>query len=385
MPSPSTLEQLLSSRTAEGLLYEKLPDGKVRCFACAHRCRVPEGQKGTCKVRYNERGALRVPRGYAGALQVDPVEKKPFFHALPGSRAFSFGMLGCDYHCDYCQNWITSQALRDPASEASGALPRDLSAADLAQAAAENRCRVVTSTYNEPLITSEWAVEVFREARARGLLTSYVSNGNATKEVLEFIRPWVDLYKVDLKCLNDRTYRGRIGGTLKPVLETIERLKAMGFWLEVVTLVIPGLNDGERELGGIAEFLASVSRDIPWHVTAFHSDYKMRDRPDTDPGELERAHQIGKAAGLHYVYSGNRPGAVKGTENTYCPSCGALLIERLGYRILKDSLGPSGKCPSCSTPIPGVWNVPSRSPNTVAPVPETPLAHKTLTGLGLSV
>jgi pyruvate formate lyase activating enzyme len=385
MPSPSSLEQSLSSRTAEGSLYEKLPDGKVRCYACAHRCRIPEGQKGICKVRYNEQGALRVPRGYVGALQVDPVEKKPFFHVLPGSRALSFGMLGCDYHCDYCQNWITSQALRDPASEANGALPQDMDAADLVKAAVNHRCRVVTSTYNEPLITSEWAVEVFREARAKGLLASYVSNGNATKEVLEFIRPWVDLYKVDLKCLNDRTYRSRIGGTLKPVLETIERLKAMGFWLEVVTLVIPGLNDGEKELKGMAEFLASVSRDIPWHVTAFHSDYKMMENSDTDPGELEIAHQIGKAAGLHYVYSGNRPGAVGNAENTYCPSCGMLLIERLGFRVLKDSLGPSGKCPSCSTPIPGVWSVPSRSPNAVGSIQETPLAHKTLTGLGLAV
>src|SRR5581483_759245 len=263
MPAALTLEQMLSQRTAEGSLFETLPEGRVQCHACAHRCRIPEGHKGICKVRYNEGGRLKVPRNYVGALQVDPIEKKPFFHALPGSRAFSFGMLGCDYHCDYCQNWITSQALRDPASEENGAYPQDLTAEDLVETALKQGCRTMTSTYNEPLITSEWAVEVFKGARAKGLLTSYVSNGNATKEVLEFIRPWVDLYKVDLKSFQDKTYRRNIGGTLAPVVETIERLKVMGFWLEVVTLVVPGLNDSEEELTSIARYLASVSRDIP--------------------------------------------------------------------------------------------------------------------------
>ncbi|HTC20394.1 MAG TPA: AmmeMemoRadiSam system radical SAM enzyme, partial [bacterium] len=341
--------------------------------------RIPEGKKGICKVRYNEGGLLRVPHHYVGALQVDPIEKKPFFHALPGSRALSFGMLGCDYHCDYCQNWITSQALRDPASEENGARPQDLGAPELAASALRHQCQTVTSTYNEPLITSEWAVEVFKEARAHGLLTSYVSNGNATKEVLEFIRPWVDLYKVDLKCFNDRTYRRHIGGTLKPVLESIERLKAMGFWLEIVTLVVPGLNDSGKELGDIARFLASISRDIPWHVTAFHPDYKMEDRDWTDPGQLNMGYQIGKEAGLRYVYSGNRPGEVGRTENTYCPSCGELLIERYGFQVTRDNLGPKGKCPKCSTVIPGVWKIPSREPNPFTPVEKTPLADKALT------
>ena len=243
MSPPLTLEQLINQRSTEGLLYEKLPDHRVKCYACAHRCLIPEGKKGICKVRYNEGGLLQVPRDYAGALQVDPIEKKPFFHALPGSRAFSFGMLGCDYHCKYCQNWVTSQALHDPASEAAGVEPRDVTASELVKMALQHKCQTITSTYNEPLITSEWAVEIFKEARKKGLLTSYVSNGNATKEVLEFIRPWVDLYKVDLKGFNDKHYRQTMGGTLKPVLETIERLKAMGFWLEIVTLVNPGLND----------------------------------------------------------------------------------------------------------------------------------------------
>src|SRR6185369_8649046 len=174
-----------------------------------------------CKVRFNQGGQLQVPHNYVGALQIDPIEKKPFFHALPGSQAYSFGMLGCDYHCQYCQNWVTSQALHDPASEEAGAYPKDLTPRELVGFALQTKCQTLTSTYNEPLITSEWAVEIFQEARKKGLLTSYVSNGNATKEVLEFLRPWVDLYKVDLKSFSDKHYRKTMGGTLKPVLESI--------------------------------------------------------------------------------------------------------------------------------------------------------------------
>jgi pyruvate formate lyase activating enzyme len=376
-PAP-TLEQMLSTRTTTGLLYETLPENRVRCYACAHRCLIPEGKKGVCKVRFNKEGVLKVPCNYVGALQVDPIEKKPFFHALPGSRALSFGMLGCDYHCDYCQNWITSQALRDPACEDSGSFLKDGTVQELVEAALQNKCQTVTSTYNEPLITSEWAVEIFKEARAKGLLTSYVSNGNATQEVLEFIRPWLDLYKVDLKSFNDKTYRRYIGGTLAPVLETIERLKIMGFWVEIVTLVVPGLNDTEKELAAIAGFIASVSRDIPWHVTAFHPDYKMEGKTRTDPEKLNLSYQIGKTAGLHYVYSGNRPGEVGPTENTYCPSCGELLIERYGFKVSQNKLGPEGLCPKCSCAIPGVWKIPGREPNSVVSVPKTPLAANAL-------
>jgi pyruvate formate lyase activating enzyme len=370
-----SLEEQLNQRTAEGSLVVSLPEQKVQCHACAHRCRIPEGKKGICKVRYNEGGRLKVPRNYVGALQVDPIEKKPFFHALPGAQALSFGMLGCDYHCDYCQNWITSQALRDPASEANGAVPQDTSAKELVDAALDYGCPVITSTYNEPLITSEWAAEVFQLARTKGLLTSYVSNGNATREVLEYLRPWLDLYKVDLKSFNDQTYRHHIGGTLKPVLETIERLKGMGFWLEVVTLVVPGLNDSEKELTDMAKFLASVSRDIPWHVTAFHPDYKMEGKDWTKPALLNLSYEIGKKSGLRYVYSGNRPGEVGTTENTYCPTCSELLIERRGFRVIRNPMGPLGKCPKCSTAIPGVWTTPSREPNPVVQVPETPKAN----------
>jgi len=352
MAATVTLEQVLSQLTREGELYERLPEGRVRCYACGHRCIVLPGQKGICKVRWNEDGRLMVPTGYIAALQLDPVEKKPFFHAYPGSRALSFGMLGCDYHCGYCQNFLTSQALRDPVA---GVPPQEVTPKQIVDLAFHHRARILTSTYNEPLITSEWAVEVFKEGKARGLVCSYVSNGNATPEVLDYIRPWVDLYKVDLKGFDDKHYR-KLGGILKTVLDSIRLIHEKRFWLEVVTLVVPGFNDSPEEIRDIAQFLVSVSPDIPWHVTAFHQDYKMTDRENTTAKTLIRAAEVGVGVGLRYVYAGNLPGRVGPFENTYCPSCKTPLIERVGYTILKDLLTPSrGICQSCSTRIPGVW------------------------------
>jgi pyruvate formate lyase activating enzyme len=293
-----------------------------------------------------------VPAGYVAGLQLDPIEKKPFFHAYPGARALSFGMLGCDLHCGYCQNFLTSQALRDPNT---GVPPEEVTPGEIANLALRQRARVLTSTYNEPLITSEWAVEVFREGKARGLVCSYVSNGNATAEVLDYIRPWVDLYKVDLKSFDDKHYR-QLGGVLKTILEGIRMIHERGFWLEIVTLTIPGFNDSDAELRDIAQFLVSISPDIPWHVTAFHKDYKMTDPPNTTAKTLLRAAEIGVAEGLRYVYAGNLPGQVGPFENTYCPTCKALLIQRVGYTILMDLLTPtSGVCPSCLSKIPGAW------------------------------
>ena len=347
-----SLAEVLAEHTREGELYEKLPDGKVRCFACGHRCPIPEGKAGVCKVRFNQGGKLYVPAGYVGALQDDPIEKKPFFHALPGARVLSFGMLGCDFHCDYCQNWVTSQALRDPAAIAE---PAKIGANELVQIALERKCQVVASTYNEPLITSEWAVEIFKEAKKAGLVTAYISNGNGTPEVLDYIRPWVDLYKVDLKSFDDKHYR-ELGGTLENVCTTIKGLYERKFWLEVLTLLIPGFNDSEDEIKRLTEFVASVSPDIPWHVTAFHKDYKMTDPANTTSDDLMRAAEIGKQAGLRYIYAGNLPGRVGDLENTYCPNCHELLIMRFGFEILQDKLSKTGGgCPKCRTAIPGFW------------------------------
>jgi pyruvate formate lyase activating enzyme len=350
---PSPVAAALARRTVPAApeLIETLPDGRLRCHACGHRCPIPAGREGACRVRYNEDGVLRVPRGYVGALQCDPIEKKPFFHALPGTDALSFGMLGCDLHCGYCQNWFTSQSIRDP--DAVGA-PRDVTASRLAELARESGAPTIVSTYNEPLITSEWAVEVFREAKRLALATGYVSNGNGTPRVLDYIRPWVDFYKVDLKSMDDRHYR-ELGGVLDNVLATIRGIHERGFWLEVLTLVIPGFNDSKDELRKAAAFVASVSPDIPWHVTAFHPDYKMTDRGATRADALVEACEIGTSEGLHFVYAGNLPGRVGPWEDTRCPGCRTTLIRRSGFRVLENRLS-GGACPRCDRAIPGRWN-----------------------------
>ena len=348
----NSLRERLARLTREAELVERLPEGRVRCLACGHRCLIPPGREGICRVRFNVGGSLRVPWGYVAGLQLDPIEKKPFFHALPGARALSFGMLGCDLHCAYCQNWLSSQALRDPEAAAPA---REVTPGEIVRLALEQRAQVVISTYNEPLITSEWAVAVFREARAAGLVCSYVSNGNGTPEVLDYLAPWVSLYKVDLKSFRDRPYR-ELGGTLERVLETLRGLVERGLWVEVVTLVVPGFNDSPEELRDLAGFLARLSPDIPWHVTAFHPDYRMWEPHDTGPSTLLRAAEIGRQAGLRFVYAGNLPGHTADLEDTRCPGCAATLVERRGFQVLANRLR-DGCCPECGQRIPGVWTV----------------------------
>ncbi len=352
--SAATLERVLRALTINGELYTRQADDSVTCYACAHRCLIRPGRAGICKVRFNDGGTLRVPWGYVGALQCDPTEKKPFFHILPGSETLTFGMLGCDLHCSYCQNWVTSQALRDPASERAGAHPLPVTPQQLVALARQAGAQLIGSSYNEPLITSEWAVEVFREAQRAGLTCVYISNGNATREVLEFIRPYVAGYKIDLKTMSDRHYR-QLGAVLQNVLDGIRLVHAMNFWLEVVTLLVPGFNDSDAEVWDAARFLASLSPDIPWHVTAFHPDYKMIGPEATPARTLLRAAEIGREAGLRYVYAGNLPGQVGEYEHTFCPHCRTKLIERCGYIILSYRLTAQGTCPSCGTKIPGLW------------------------------
>ena len=347
----ATLVEVLAEHVREGDLWEPIDDRRIRCYACGHCCPIFEGQPGVCKVRFNQGGKLYVPWGYVTSVQCDPIEKKPFFHVRPGALAFSFGMLGCDLHCSYCQNWVTSQAIRDPEAVAP---PYRATPEELVRSAVRSGAEAVVSTYNEPLITAEWALAVFREAKAAGLLTGFVSNGNATPRVLEYLRPWTDLYKVDLKSFDDRHYR-ELGGRLQPILDSLRLIHQMGFWLEVVTLVIPGFNDSDEELLRIAEFLAGISPDIPWHVTAFHKDYKMLEPDNTPPATLRRAWSIGRSAGLRYVYAGNLPGDVDDLEDTKCAACGERLIGRYGYRILDYRLTPEGRCPRCAAPLPGVW------------------------------
>lgn len=372
MGGSTQLRQLLEDNTiAAAPQLARLEDGghgqaAVRCLACGHRCLIREGKAGVCRVRFNRGGELRVPGGYVAGLQIDPIEKKPFFHAFPGREALSFGMLGCDLHCGYCQNWVTSQALRD---DQAVAMPRFCDGGELVQLALQRDVPVIVSTYNEPLITADWAVTIFEKAVEKGITCGFVSNGNATPEVLEFLRPFVNLYKVDLKSFSDKNYRA-LGCTLSNVLESIERLKAMDFWVEIVTLVVPGFNDSDTEFRQIARFLANISPDIPWHVTAFHPDYKMTDPPRTSIDDLDRAYAAGKEAGLRYIYPGNLPGSVGDRENTHCPKCAAVLIERCGFYVLKNHMN-GAQCPACGATIAGVWeaHAPKRSTGDGVPRP----------------
>ena len=347
------LSETLDHYTAPGELYEKLEDGVLRCYACAHRCLIKPGRRGICQVRYNEAGELRIPWGYVAALQVDPIEKKPFSHLYPGTDALTFGMLGCDFHCPYCQNWVTSQVGRDEQANQSIANIAPIQPEQMVRVAKQAGAGVVVSSYNEPLITSEWAVAIFKQARAAGLRCAFVSNGNATPEALAYLRPYLSAYKVDLKSMQDKQYR-KLGGVLNHVLDTIKLAHELGLWVEVVTLIVPGFNDSHAELWDAARFLASVSVDIPWHVTAYHPDYQM-DADYTPPETLQTAAEIGQEAGLHYVYAGNLPGRVGSYEDTFCPHCNARLIQRRGYTLLAYRITADGKCPDCQTPIAGVW------------------------------
>ncbi|HEU5171034.1 MAG TPA: AmmeMemoRadiSam system radical SAM enzyme [Gemmatimonadales bacterium] len=354
---PDSIARPLDARTTEGRLYNRLPDGSVRCYACGHRCLIREGRRGICKVRFNQDGRLRVPHGYVAALQCDPVEKKPFFHVLPGADALTFGMLGCDFHCGYCQNWLTSQALRDERSSTEAA---DITAEALVAHAARQDARLVVSSYNEPLITAEWAAEVFALARPQGFVTGFVSNGNATPEALDLLRPLTDCYKIDLKTMSDRRYR-RLGGVLAHVLDAIRLVHERGMWLEVLTLIVPGFSDDPAELREAARYLAAIDPDIPWHLTAFHEDYRFSGMGDTTADRVIRACEIGAEEGLNFVYAGNLPGRVGRWEHTWCPGCRALLVGRLGYRILTNRIGRGGGCPDCGTRIPGIFANPRGS------------------------
>jgi pyruvate formate lyase activating enzyme len=340
-----------SAPAAEELIQRK--DGNdIQCFACGHRCLVKPGRDGVCRVRFNDNGTLLVPFGYVGPLACDPIEKKPFFHVLPGSAALTFGMLGCDYHCGYCQNWVTSQMLRDADAAES---PRSVTPKQIVDVAIQHGAPVVASSYNEPLITSEWAVAVFKEAVGRGLRCAYISNGNGTSQVLDFIQPYVSAYKVDLKSFNDRSYR-QLGGVLENVINTIRMLKERNFWVEIVTLIVPGFSDNTDELKRMADFLAGVDPLMPWHVTAFHPDYKMTDGyRRTTAEELMQVVEFGRAAGLQYIYPGNLPGQVGQWENTRCHHCQTTVIRRTGFRVTENRISRNGTCPSCHKPLPGIW------------------------------
>jgi pyruvate formate lyase activating enzyme len=352
--SKNSLAEKLDALSAPARLVEKKPDGLVICHACAHRCQIKNGRRGICQVRFNRDGELRVPWGYVAGLNPDPIEKKPFAHFLPGQIALTFGMLGCNFHCDFCQNWVSSQALRDPASEESRTYIQKIHPEEIIVLVKQSQARVIASSYNEPLITSEWAMDIFSLAKKADLRTVYVSNGYATSEVLKALKPCLDGFKVDLKSMQEKNYR-QMGARLQPVLDSIQLARELGMWVEVVTLVIPGYNDSTDELWEAARFLVSISKDIPWHVTAFHPMYKHMDTPPTPSETLQRAAEIGQEAGLRFVYAGNLPGRVGTLEDTHCPTCNELLIKRRGYLVYENKMDAGGICPKCKETIAGVW------------------------------
>ncbi len=332
----------------EAMLYRKLSDQKVHCHLCRHLCRIGEGQRGICGVRENRDGTLYtlVYRRLI-ARNVDPIEKKPMFHFAPGSSSFSIAAMGCNFRCDFCQNFEISQVNRgqDP-------IPgEDVAPEEIVRMAKKTGCRTIAYTYTEPTIFFEYACDIARLASAEGLKNIFVTNGFMTDEALREIHPHLHGANVDLKAFGKEFYRDRCGAKLEGVLSSLQTMKDLGIWIEITTLIIPGLNDDEEELRQIASFIGTLGKETPWHISRFHPMYKLQDRAVTSLGILERARDIGLNAGLRYVYTGNVPG--NAGENTYCPQCGNLLVDRMGFRVVNYRI-EAGKCFHCRTPIDGV-------------------------------
>ncbi len=331
----------------EARLVETGENGTVRCRLCAHRCSIAPGRFGICNVRENRGGTL-MTRAYGElvAANVDPIEKKPLFHFLPGTTSMSIAAAGCNFRCGFCQNWEISQA-SEAAPERKGG--RETSPAAVVRAALDQRCRSISYTYTEPTIFFEFAYDTAKAARAAGLANVFVTNGYMTAEALETIRPYLDAANVDLKAFRDETYKKVCGARLQPVLDSIRLMRKLGIWVEVTTLVVPGMNDGEDELKDIARFLAGVDPALPWHISRFHPDYRLTEAPPTPVTVLRKARRIGREAGLAFVYVGNIGDE---GEDTFCPSCGRMLIKRRGFGIEANAI-ISGACPACGTAIAG--------------------------------
>ncbi len=334
-----------------GMFYESLGENKLQCHLCNHHCKIKEEKRGICGVRENRDGKLySLVYGKIVAEHVDPIEKKPLFNFLPGSRAFSIGTAGCNFHCKHCQNSDISQY---PHEHAGRIIGRDRTPDQVVTAAKNAGCETIAYTYTEPTIFYEFAYDTAVLARKQGIKNVFVSNGYMSSEAARQIAPYLDAINVDLKAFTDKFYKEICGARLEPVLETIRLMKSLGVWLEVTTLVIPGLNDGEQELHDIACFIESMGPEIPWHVSHFYPAYKLLDYPSTPVNTLRRAREIGLAEGLRYVYEGNVPG--EGGENTYCYACSTPVIKRYGLTLKRNRL-QDGKCPECGAQIDGLLN-----------------------------
>jgi len=334
---------------SEAILYERLTDQRVRCHACSHCCIIAEGESGVCCVRRNVDGKL-VSLVYERpvAQEVDPIEKKPLFHFYPGTRAYSVATVGCNFSCLNCQNSYISQYPREHEGRILG---ERVSSVQLVAAAKDSGSHTIAYTYTEPTIAIEYVLETMRLAKEEGLANVWVSNGYFTAETAELIVPYLDAANIDLKGISDRVYHDVVGGNVRPVLDTIERLHDAGVWVEVTTLVIPEVNDAHDELHWTAEAVVGISPRIPWHVSRFFPAHRMVDRPPTPVARLQEACRIGRDAGLRYVYLGNVPGE---GETTLCPQCGAQVLLRSGYLIRENRLN-EGACPECGEPIDGIW------------------------------
>jgi len=343
-----------ASELKEAMLYEKQANQWVVCHLCRHRCRIPEGRLGICGVRANQEGVLyTLVYEKAIAVHVDPIEKKPLFHVYPGSRSFSIATVGCNFHCDFCQNWDISQ-VTSPTSK--GELPhipgQRLPVSELVDLAEQYDCKTIAYTYTEPTIFFEYAYDAAKIATQRAILNLFVTNGYLTPEALDTIQPYLDAANVDLKGFNDHFYRRVVGAKLDEVLDSLKYMKQLGIWLEVTTLIVPGYDDNEPELRDIARFIKQeLGEETPWHISRFFPHYKMSHIPPTSLSILRRAREIGLEEGLRYVYSGNVPGDEG--ENTYCYNCGKLLIKRYGFQIVASYIEQS-KCTNCGSPIDGL-------------------------------
>jgi pyruvate formate lyase activating enzyme len=339
----------LSRRAVRGELQSR--EGELlRCTACAHRCVLGDGRTGACGVREGRDGHVFVPFGYIARRYVRAVETNTVYHVEPGSKALTFGMYGCDLRCPYCHNWRLSQALRE---DVAGEAPIPMTAEALADEAVAAGCRVMCAAYNEPMIAAEWVRAVFEQARSRGLRTMVVSDGNTTPEALAYLRPVTDVFRVDLKGFAPEHYKA-LGGRLEPVLEAIVEARRLGYWVEVVTLVVPGFNDDPAGLRGLAKKLVAIDPTLPWHLNAFQPRYKMKDRPAMHPELLVSVAGSAFARGMQFVYVGNVTGTFGELEHTRCPRCHATVVERKNFTTTTNHL-VEGSCPGCGDRIPGVF------------------------------
>lgn len=335
----------------ECYLYDKKENNLIKCNACSHRCIIAENHAGICGVRKNVDGKLySMVYGKAVGLHVDPMEKKPLFHFLPGSSVLSFGTCGCNFRCLFCQNWEMSQSPK----EFGAIYGEDKAPEQIVALTVTTNCKAIAYTYNEPAVFIEYAHDTAKLAKQHNLKNVYVTNGYETLEALEIMAPYIDAMNIDLKSFSDKFYSEVCGARLQPVLDTIKKSYEMKKWVEITTLIIPGKNDSVKELKEIAEFIAGIDKNIPWHISRFFPMYKMMDTEATPLVTLLKAYEIGKKAGLNYVYVGNVKSDDK--ESTFCPQCNNLLIERDRFMTIQNNL-KDGKCPKCSTAISGVFNV----------------------------